>query len=173
MNMLYRLQQFWHLLRARPLEPQALQEVKRVLSAQELKLFRRHAVADRRHAYRVMRTLLARGEDDPDLLAAALLHDVGKTRYRLRLWERVVGALGEILCPGCVKDWAQGRAQGWRRPFVIRSQHGAWGAKMAQAAGSSARTVRLIRHHQDKAPALPGREENRLLRCLQQADDLH
>lgn len=173
MNLIYRLQQFWHLLRARPLEPQALQEVKDVLTPQELQLFRRHTVADQRHAYKVMRTLLASGEDDPDLLAAALLHDVGKTRYRLRLWERIVGALGEALCPRCVETWAHGRASGWRRPFVIRSQHGAWGAEMAQAAGSRARTVRLIRHHQDKAPALPAQDENRLLRSLQQADDLH
>jgi len=65
---------------------------------------------------------------------------------------------------------------GWRRPFVVKAQHAAWGAEMAANAGSDPLTVWLIEHHQDvlaplKASEEVGTEAERLLRQLQWADD--
>lgn len=171
MSVKYRLEQFWQLVRADPLPASAWGEIEQVLTERELALFRRYAAGDRQHAYRVLRTLREEGYDHPALLSAALLHDVGKTRCRLHLWERVVGALAEICCPAKVKAWGQGEATGWRRAFVIRRQHPAWGAAMAAAAGSSALAVSLIRNHQEKEEALPEQEAKELLRQLQRADD--
>ena len=37
------------------------------------------SVSDQRHSLNVMRTLRRQGHTEPDLLAAALLHDVGKS----------------------------------------------------------------------------------------------
>lgn len=171
MSVKYRVQQFWQLVRADPLPDLAWDEIEQILTAGELALFRRYAIGDRQHAYRVLCTLREAGYEHPALHAAALLHDVGKTRCRLHLWERIAGALADICCPGHVKLWGQGEATGWRRPFVIRRQHPAWGAEMAMAAGSSSLVATLIRNHQEKQEVLPGQEVNELLRQLQWADD--
>ncbi len=170
MNIRYRLRQFWQLVTAQPLPPSAWREIESILSPEELALFRRHSPADRQHAYRVLRAVRAAGREHPALLVAALLHDVGKTRYRPRAWERVLGTVGERFFPDRITRWGRGEPRGWRRPFVIRAQHAAWGAEMAAAAGSSPLTVTLIRRHQDKAPTLD-EETAALLRSLQTADD--
>ena len=171
MNAMYRLRQFWQLVTARPLPPAAWQQIEAVLSPRELALFRRHSPADRRHAYRVLCTLRSAGRDHPALLAAALLHDVGKARCRPRAWERVLGTVAERLFPDRVERWGAGQPRGWRRPFVIRAQHPAWGAEMAAAAGSAPLTITLIRRHQEKAATPEDGETAALLRWLQAADN--
>jgi putative nucleotidyltransferase with HDIG domain len=169
----YRIRQFWQLLTAAPLPPQAWRDINAILTQPEVTLFRQFSAADRQHSYRVMHSLREAGCEEPELLAAALLHDVGKTRYRPHLWERIVGAVVETLCPKCVWRWGQGPARGWKRPFVIRCQHATWGAELAQTAGSSPRTVALIRHHQDKQPHALDKQMQQQLRQLQWADNQH
>src|SRR5690606_10928256 len=95
MGLTYRLQQFWRLIRVQPFPQEAWTEVQAVLSPQEIALFRQQVTADQTHGLRVSRTLREAGESEPHLLAAALLHDVGKCRVRPTLWDRVVGALVE------------------------------------------------------------------------------
>lgn len=173
MGLIYRASQFWRLLRAPPLPASAWQEIAAILNPDELNLFRRFSHGDQQHAYRVMRTLTSTGEDEPALLSAALLHDVGKTRFQIHLWERVAGALAEILFPEKVERWGNGQARGWRRPLVIRQQHAIWSAEMAAAAGSTPLAVALMRHHQDRQLDHLDGELAGLLRLLQWADDQH
>lgn len=173
MDLRYRLRQFRELLIARPLGANQWEEIEAILSVEEVFLFRRFSPADRQHSYRVMATLRRAGHQERALLAAALLHDVGKTCQPLRLWERIAGALAELLAPGLVARWGRGSARGWQRPFVIRAQHGQWGAEMAAAANSNPTAVALIRHHQDKPPATGNGELDTMLRHLQWADDQH
>lgn len=173
MGLTYRIAQFWRLLRAPALDDAARDEIAAILSPGELMLFRRFGNGDQQHGYRVMRMLLAAGDDHPALLAAALLHDVGKTSLHIRVWERVVGSLGEIFFPAAAARWGRGEPRGWRRPFVIRQQHAAWSAKMAAAAGSAPLAVALMRHHQDKKLGELDEELAALLRRLQWADDQH
>lgn len=170
----YRLSQFWHELRAGALSPGAWDEVGNVLSPAELALFRRFDDSDRWHAVYVLRTLRAAGHAHPDLQTAALLHDVGKTRVSLNVWERSLIVLVGALAPDRVKAWgapADGPepAGGWRKSFVVKVRHPAWGAEMAAAAGATPRAVALIRHHQDPSTTLA----DPLLPLLQWADDLN
>ncbi len=167
----YRLWQFWQIVTAVPLEPAAREEIAAILSPSEMALFDRFALNDQWHSYRVMKLLQEAGHEQPALLVAALLHDVGKTKLPLSLWERSFIVLASILLPRQTAVWGQGEAVGWKRPFVVKVQHPAWSADMVTAAGSDPLAVELIRRHQD--PIIPDdqSEAARLLCLLQWADD--
>ncbi|GAC1311385.1 MAG: hypothetical protein NVSMB27_48080 [Ktedonobacteraceae bacterium] len=64
-----------------------------------LTLFQSMSPADQQHALRVCRGLAARGCTDEDMLAAALLHDVGKAQGRVPFWTRPIIVLGKKLAP--------------------------------------------------------------------------
>jgi hypothetical protein len=142
-------------------------------------LYRRMRRSERQHSLRVLQKLLAAGHTDPDLLAAALLHDVGKTRAPFFLPEKVLVVLVKAAAPRCYQRWGSGSADGWRRPFAVSVQHPAWGADMVAEAGGSPLTVTLVRRHADDpdgdpdAGAVCPTEIDRLLRALQAADDLN
>lgn len=167
----YRLWQFWQIVTAVPLEPAARDEVAAVLSPAELSLFEQFARNDQWHSYRVMKMLQEAGHKERPLLVAALLHDVGKTRLPLSIWERSLIVLASILLPGQTNVWGQGEAVGWKRPFVVKKQHPTWSAQMASAAGSHPQAVALMHRHQDTIAPNDQSEEARLLRLLQWADD--
>lgn len=167
----YRLWQFWQIVTAVPLEPTARDEVATILSPSELSLFRQFALNDQWHSYRVMKMLQAAGHDQPQLLVAALLHDVGKTKLPLSIWERSLIVLASLLLPRQTAVWGQGEAVGWKRPFVVKMQHPTWSAEMATAAGSDPQVIALIQWHQDAIDPNDYSEEAKLLRLLQWADD--
>jgi len=149
------------------------QEIAVILSPAERALFYRFQENDQWHAYRVYNTLKETGQSQPDLLVAALLHDVGKTKVNLSIWDRILIVVTEHLQPGKAISWGQGDLQSWKRPFVVRLRHAHWGAEMARSVGSSARTIGLIHHHQDPLPQNPQSIEDEMLRLLQWADDLN
>jgi len=107
-------------------------------------LFAAMPVADRRHALDVVRHLRMAGHDDPELLAAALLHDAAKG-HRMRLWHRVAGVLIEATAPRLLARLARDREESWRYPFHLYLHHAELSAQAARAAGCSARTAALIR----------------------------
>ena len=172
LGMFYRVWQFWQALFAFwPLPQQAWQEIEMVLMPAELALFRTFSLSDQWHSYRVMQDLQGCDVVDKAVLTAALLHDIGKTRVRIRIWERVIAVVLKRLLPDHVKDWGQGEAKGWKRPFVVRAQHPEWGAQMVEKVGTAPLTVSLIRRHQDKVMKTAVTDEDRLLHYLQWADD--
>jgi hypothetical protein len=116
--------------------------------------------------------LRASGHWQSDLLKAALLHDVGKSCVRLTIWDRTLIVVLGGLMPERTVEWGQvASGEWWRRPFVVKEQHPAWGAAMVEAAGGSSLLVSLIRRHQDKLPRQPASTEEQLLAYLQWADD--
>jgi hypothetical protein len=151
----YRVQQFFQAVRAviRP-EPGLKETPARYLSSEALSLFVAMPSYDRQHALDVVRALQSEGYQDSDLLAAALLHDAGKTVQQgspLRLWHRVAVVLLRAAGPELVDRIAEDRPGSWRRPFYVQQCHAALGAELARGAGCSPRTVALIRHHEDPA----------------------
>lgn len=170
MRPLYRVQQFWQALFARPTRP-GIERARQVLSPPLMALFEAQQASQQAHCLRILEMLQASGAEHPDLLAAALLHDIGKNRYSLRVWERVLIVLVQALLPGRMQAWGQGEAAGWRRAFVVAARHPAWGAEMAQAAGCTPLTMALIRRHQETLPEPPLTLEDQLLLKLQQYDD--
>jgi hypothetical protein len=170
---LHRAWQFFRALFARPLAPAEWEEIELVLTGAQQALFLSMSTGDQRHSLHVMRTLLARGKTSRDLLTAGLLHDVGKSRCRLRLSERPVVVLIQLCRPITARRWGTASPDGWRRPFVVYEQHPEWGAAMAAAASCTPLTTWLIRHHQNRPETLSKCQgpEVRLLQALQGADN--
>jgi putative nucleotidyltransferase with HDIG domain len=147
-QIIYRSRQFWRAIIARP-DPDDIARAHAILPPELMALFLRMHPSEQAHCMWIFRQLIERGEMNEDLLMAALLHDVGKSRHPLNLWERVVVVLGRAFFPERVKDWGQAEARGWRRPFVVAEQHASWGAEMVSRAGASPMMVSLIRRHQE------------------------
>ena len=166
----YRVGQFFRALVARASDEEIDQAIG-ALTPQAQALFRRQARQDQRHAMEVYQALVRAGETDPDLLAAALLHDVGKAAAWLPPWRRAVVVLLDRLAPRLLARWSAGEARGWRRPWVVHARHPEIGACWAQEAGCSPLTVALIRRHQDEVTG-GQREEDRLLAVLQAVDNV-
>ena len=154
-----------------PLSPAEMAVVTAVLTPNELALFQRFSLSDQQHSYRVLGTLQAAGYTQSALLTAALLHDIGKTRYDLTIWERSLAVLLAMIWPQHVEHWGQEEGGRWRRPFLIKAQHPAWGADMVAAVAGDPLAVSLIRRHQDVVGETADNEEDQLLRLLQWADD--
>jgi hypothetical protein len=165
----YRGRQFWSALRAL-VTPEERQLVGRYLSPPLQRLFDRLAVADQRHSLDVLDALQEKGYNDRDLLAAALLHDVGKVGVNLYLWQRVVIVLLQATWPALLDDLAWGDPANWRYAFYLQREHPEIGARLAQEAGASPLTVELIRRHQVPLHQPSGSLEDKLLRALQEAD---
>lgn len=162
-NIFYRAWQFWQSLTGSP-SPQDWEEVRAVLSPGQFNLFAEMPDPEQAHGLRVLRTLKSEGHRDPDLLAAGLLHDVGKCRHPLNVWERVwIVLVGSVFSPG---SNAEGSFFGEheKRPMVIAERHPEWGAEMALKQGSSPIMVWLIRNHERRD--LEDMEDSRRLRLL-------
>jgi putative nucleotidyltransferase with HDIG domain len=143
------VRQFWHALTAKP-SPVEIKEVGQLLPSELMALFMEMKENDQAHSLWVYHQIQQQEIENPDLFVASLLHDIGKSRYPLSLWDRLVIVLGSALFPAQVKNWGKGGAKGWKRAFAISEQHASWGAEMAYQAGASAMVVSLIRRHQDK-----------------------
>jgi len=169
---IYRARQFFDAALAR-VNADDLEEADKWLSPPAQKLFRQMSAGDQRHSLAVMRALKQGGQTHPALLAAALLHDVGKSQARLTLVHRTLIVLLGRFWPAAL-DWlAREPADGWRQPFVTHRRHAELGAHRADQAGCAAMTVTLIRRHQELVALEPRDEIERLLVQLQQADKTH
>ena len=139
-----------------PLSAKERLEVARWLPASALPLFNSMSAADQRHSLRVCQGLQARGCTDPDLLAAALLHDVGKAQGRVPFWTRPAIVLGKLCAPRLLSRLATYPRAGlsrWRRSLGYAWWHAEIGAEMAAKAGLSERVALYIRtHHQPDGP---------------------
>jgi hypothetical protein len=175
---LYRSRQFWYAISTRT-SPQDVELIKSVLTDPQIELFQRMQPSEQAHSLVVLKELLQRGEQNPDLLVAALLHDVGKSRAPLRSWERVMIVVVGAICKDCIHEWGKMAPeegediQGWRRAFIVAEQHPAWGADLAAACGTSPLATALIARHQEQRLSGAKTEEDILLIKLQAVDDLN
>jgi hypothetical protein len=133
-----------------------------ILAPAQLAAFRRMSPPDQRHAVRVARHLLATGLRDPDLLVAALLHDLGKVDAagagRVRLPHRVSKVVLIRLAPALWRRVSATDHAGPLHGFYLLRHHPALGAAWAGSLGVSPRSRALIAAHQDGGAAAEATE---------------
>ena len=118
----------------------------------EADLWRRMSGPDRRHAAGVAREVQrALGhEAERPVLAAALLHDVGKVESGLRTYGRVVATLSAKLAGADMAHTWQ-RQKGFARRVGLYLLHPEIGGDLLELAGSDPMTVAWTReHHQPR-----------------------
>jgi hypothetical protein len=122
--------------------------VDELLRPGERALWARMSGPDRRHAVdvarRVERTL--GNEATPPVLAAALLHDVGKVESGLRTYGRVVATVSaKVAGPDMAHSWR--RQRGYARRVGLYLLHADLGGDLLELAGSDPLTVAWAREH--------------------------
>ncbi len=168
----HRVKQFARALNA-SVEARELNELPEYLDAAQRALFRRMSASDQRHSLNLFRTLRERGETDDALLQAALLHDIGKSLARIRLWHRVAYVLLGRTLPRWRERFCRGSQRDWRYAFYVLAHHTELGAELARGAACNDEVVALIRNHQrpNAAQAPLPAPARRKLRVLQAADE--
>lgn len=120
------------------------------LNRDEVALFCRMRPADRRHAVGVARRVSDElgGAATRPVLAAALLHDVGKVEARLGVYGRTVATLSAAAIghdPEIIRTWA--RMKGFTRRVALYLQHPRLGGDLLAMAGSDPLTEAWAREH--------------------------
>ena len=134
----------------------------------ELELWRQMSRPDRRHAYGVARRVEEALGDDATrpVLAAALLHDVGKIDARLRTYGRVVATLsGAIAGRDMAPAWRN--QTGFIRRVGLYLLHPAIGAERLELAGADPLTIAWAKEHHLPAEqwTVPAEVGQALKRC--------
>jgi hypothetical protein len=127
-----------------------------LLPAPLLDLFLSQHPRDIVHGASTARWLIARGEEDPDLLVAAMVHDVGKGHQRRADRAAYVALERAAASPGSRFEL--------RRAMARTRDHSHSGAALLEAAGARPRVVELTLRHHDPRPADP------VIALLQRAD---
>jgi len=145
------------------------------LSAEQMTLFRRMKRSEQLHSLNVLRALQRRYDTVPsDLRIAALLHDVGKTRYPLQIWQKTITVLVRAFLPMYYTKWQHGDPNHWlQRPFVVAENHPKWSAEIVQPTQTSERALWLIAHHADALDQWQSHPYATMLAQLKWADDLN
>lgn len=137
---LYRVRQFSKFCRA------SVSKAEQRVAAEQLgeslfPLFMKMALPDQRHCLDVYHSLRDSDCDDPEMLTAALIHDVGKSN--VGIWQRVAYVLLRQLAPRQLRSIAS-NGTGWRVGLSSLHYHEKAGGQLAKAAGASDAIVQLI-----------------------------
>lgn len=149
-----------------------LERAQRYLSPCEYDAFRSMARSEQLHSLHVLERVLSTDPAAPKaLLAAALLHDVGKSRYRLSVWQKTLAVIIEAIAPRLSRRLGDDESLGFARaPFIVRRHHAQWGGEILRSCGSDEDVIWLVERHQEYDERHSDRRISALLSKLQSAD---
>ena len=131
---------FFDVAGARPLTTSERAAVTGWLDDETALIFFAQPDADQRHGYHAALTVVAAGVSEPDVVAAALLHDVGKRHARLGLLGRTLASVMIVL----------GLPLGKR--MTAYRDHGLLGARELGVLGAPSLTIDFAMHHHRSRP---------------------
>lgn len=145
----------------------------RYLNSEQMALFRSMAKSEQLHSINVLRDVLAQAEQTPrDLAVAALLHDSGKSRKHLMVWQKTISVLVRKFLPELDNHLSEDeKLSFWRAPFIVRRHHPKWSGELLSAMNSSDCVIWLVTHHAESANNWQEHPYYDLLIRLQRADD--
>ena len=144
--------------------------VEDVLSDAEYALWVRQYGPDRRHTVAVAREVERRlgHEATPPVLAAALLHDIGKIDADLGTWGRVVATMSaKVAGADTARLWI--KSTGFTRRVGLYLHHPELGADLLEMAGSDPLTIAWAEEHHK--PADQWTVERHIAEVLHAVDD--
>ncbi len=172
--MIYRIQQFYRGLFAK-VTSEDHQFLQKYLTDQEIILFRRLRISEQRHCLNIAYDCRSVKKNNPVLIKAALLHDVGKVESNLTLVNKsLVVLIIKLHIPKKLLPKFLNKA------LYYKKHHPELGAKGLEEIGTDTSVVFLTRYHHrnlSKDPfrsiEYPGREEDLIeyLIVLQQIDE--
>jgi hypothetical protein len=132
-------------------------------------LFLKQSRSEQRHAIDVAHSVMKEKNsltllNFHNLLAAALLHDCGKSKVGNRLWHRVFIVLLQKM-PQPIWSRLERSHTVFATPLKTASRHAIWGGSLAQRAGLNPMICRLIHEHHSP--------KTELGRILEDADNAH
>jgi hypothetical protein len=147
--------------------------VAQYLTSAQFSLFKQMSRSEQLHSIQVLRDVLSRSEAVPDDLAkAALLHDVGKSRYAMSVLQKTIPVLVYVISPALWLKLGRGNEHNWfLRPFVVNLKHPKWGAELLVKIGASPQLLWLVEHHGDRPDQWQTHPYYPLLKQLQAADN--
>ncbi len=145
----------------------------RYLNTAQFDLFNQMQRSEQLHSLNVLRDVLAQESITPhDLAIAALLHDCGKTRYPLAIWQKTLAVLVRAGSPSTYHRWREASPQNRiKRAVVVAENHPQWSAELVSATGATERTLWIIAHHADSLDNWADHPHCKLLQRLKLADD--
>ena len=113
-------------------------------------LFLRMQAYDRYHSVLFAKTLIDEVYRVPDdLLVAALLHDVGKSRYKINSFTRMVAVLVNKFAPHMMEDASLDNVTFLNKSFLVAKFHAEWSEEMVNMVGVSEVTSSIIASHEE------------------------
>ena len=157
-----------------PISPLEQSLAQRYLASQEFDAFRAMARAEQLHSLNVLRAVFKQQSETPrTLAAAALLHDIGKSRYHLAVWQKTLAVLLTALNPSLARTLGQDESSNaFSAPFAVSTHHAKWGADILSGIGSDADVIWLVKRHQDDLEQWRDHASFDLLHRLQAADQV-
>lgn len=139
--MAHLVRRFFDVASAQPLTPVEVDAVSGWLSPQLADMFFDQPSADQRHGYEAALTVIHLGFKDPDVIAAALMHDVAKRHAGLGVVGRSFASLAILA-----------RLPLSQRMTAYRD-HGLVGAKELADAGAPSLAIDFALHHHRERPS--------------------
>jgi len=128
------------------LAPSEVALARNLLAPAEFVLFLRAEPRDRRHSMDLYR-LLERSTPPPapELLTAALLHDIGKGQ--LAGWHRVLYVIADALTPALARRLESPDGAQWRQALWRLRHHAHLSAAILREAGTNPRVIEIVESH--------------------------
>ena len=153
--------------------PVNIQLAEQYLTAIEFAAFCAMSRAEQLHSLRALQEVLKQQDSTPRVLAAsALLHDVGKSRYHLAVWQKTMCVIVTAVMPSLARQLGKNEGKSvLRAPFAVRQHHARWGRDILRYCQSEDEVEWLVENHQGLSESYRDHPCYSLLQRLQMADD--